>query len=104
MSEQINDGGSALPTADAYHPSGQIAYGRKGMSLRDWFAGQETLADLDHPEATISPELTNALAGPRPDKTFTEDPIAWKVWESNWRAKLKYIRADAMLKARGGGK
>jgi len=40
MSEQINDGGPALPTADAYHPSGQIAYGRKGMTLRDWFAGQ----------------------------------------------------------------
>ena len=96
MSEQINDGGPAFPAP--YNNDGV------GMSLRDWFAGQETLADLDHPEATISPELTNALAGPRPDKTFTEDPIAWTVWESNWRAKLKYIRADAMLKARGGVK
>ena len=69
-------------------------------TLLDWFAGQETLSDLDHPDATISQELTHALAGHRPDKTFSEDPIAWTVWESNWRAKLKYIRADAMLKAR----
>jgi hypothetical protein len=76
MSEQINDGGSALPTADAYHPSGQIAYGRKGMTLRDWFAGQA---------------LTGLLAGNTGDKA------------PNW-AKAAYQVADAMLKARGGAK
>jgi hypothetical protein len=104
MSNQINDGGPALPTADAYHPSGQIAYGRKGMTLRDWFAGQETLEDLDGPECSIQFYFLEALAGPKPIKPHCEDPIAWAVWESTWRANLKYIRADAMLKARGGAK
>ena len=95
MSAQIVDGGPAFPSNDD-------GIQNEGMTLRDWFAGKETLADLDHPEATISAELTNALAGPRPDKTFAEDPIAWTVWAATVRAKLKYIRADAMLKARGG--
>jgi hypothetical protein len=76
MSEQINDGGPALPTADAYHPSGQIAYGRKGMSLRDWFAGQ-------------------ALAGLLAGRFSTGDKAP------NW-ANSSYAIADAMLKARGG--
>ena len=78
MSEQINDGGPALPTADAYHPSGQIAYGRKGMTLRDWFAGQA---------------LTGLLAG----RGNNGDKAP------NW-ANVSYAIADAMLKARGGGK
>ena len=78
MSEQINDGGPALPTADAYHPSGQIAYGRKGMSLRDWFAGQA---------------LSGLLAG----RGSAGDKAP------NW-ANGSYAIADAMLKARGGAK
>jgi len=78
MSEQINDGGSALPTADAYHPSGQIAYGRKGMSLRDWFAGQ-------------------ALAGLLAGRGSAGDKAP------NW-ANGSYAIADAMIAARGGAK
>jgi len=78
MSDPINDGGPALPTADAYHPSGQIAYGRKGMSLRDWFAGQA---------------LSGLLAG----RGNNGDKAP------NW-ANGSYAIADAMLKARGGGK
>ena len=77
MSEQINDGGPALPTADAYHPSGQIAYGRKGMSLRDWFAGQ-ALAGM---VAAVDRSGSHAL--------YAEE---------------SYKFADAMLKARGGAK
>jgi len=78
MSEQINDGGPALPTADAYHPSGQIAYGRKGMTLRDWFAGQ-------------------ALAGLLAGRGNNGDKAL------NW-ANVAYAIADAMIKARGGAK
>jgi len=79
MSEQINDGGPALPTADAYHPSGQIAYGRKGMTLRDWFAGQA---------------LVGLLSGPAVEGVPTPDR----------KAVVAYQFADAMLKARGGAK
>jgi len=77
MSEQINDGGPALPTADSYHPSGQIAYWRKGMTLRDWFAGQA---------------LAGLLASNENNMPF--DVVA----------PLAYRHADAMLKARGGAK
>ena len=78
MSDPINDGGPALPTADAYHPSGQIAYGRKGMSLRDWFAGQALEGLLSEPkEGATTPDRYSQAA---------------------------YIFADAMLKARGGAK
>jgi hypothetical protein len=77
MSEPINDGGPALPTADAYHPSGQIAYGRKGMTLRDWFAGQA---------------LAGLLANPDGE------------YDYNGAARDAFGFADAMLKARGGAK
>jgi len=77
MSEQINDGGPALPTADAYHPSGQIAYGRKGMSLRDWFAGQALCGLCMIPNGPrLIPDVVNAAYG----------------------------IADAMIAARGGAK
>ena len=79
MSEQINDGGPALPTADAYHPSGQIAYGRKGMTLRDWFAGQA---------------LAGLLSGPAEEGAMAPDR----------KAVLAYQFADAMIAARGGVK
>jgi hypothetical protein len=100
MSNQ-NDGGPAFPTPSRCNPQGLAEYS-DGMTLRDWFAGHETLADLDRPEIIIGKELLVALAGPCPEKAYDQDPVAWVIWESNWRAKLKYIRADAMLKARGG--
>jgi hypothetical protein len=92
MSEQINDGGSALPTADAYHPSGQIAYGRKGMTLRDWFAGQALNGSL----ASQNPKSFWAFAG-NPDETNSDKA-------KKGIAVLCYEIADAMLKARGGAK
>ena len=85
MSEQIHDGGSALPTADSYHPSGQIAYGRKGMTLRDWFAGQ-------------------ALAGMAASSYWAENVQANRQDYMKPVAESAYAIADAMLKARGGAK
>ncbi|MCH8476353.1 MAG: hypothetical protein LAT56_00205 [Wenzhouxiangella sp.] len=37
---KINDGGPAFPQPDTYHAGGQIEFGKPGMTLRDWFAGQ----------------------------------------------------------------
>ena len=41
MTDKINDGGPAFPTAPAYAADGRtLSYGFAGMTLRDWFAGQ----------------------------------------------------------------
>lgn len=68
----------------------------QGMCLRDWFAGQEQLSDLDSADLDIGIEKAEALDGPHPGN----EPLAQMQWEALWRAKLRYIRADAMMKAR----
>lgn len=76
MSE-INDGGHAFPGQPAYGtpPAGvTVMYGQRGMSLRDWFAGQ-------------------ALVG-----MGTWSP--WDPMDQDQRARWAYQQADAMLKAR----
>lgn len=98
------DGGPAFPVPDL-HP-GAMQVGSSGMSLRDWFAGQETLADFDAPEASVPKWAAEALAGRQPDLSHVTKADNWiehVKWEAEWRAKLKYIRADAMLRARGRG-
>jgi hypothetical protein len=100
MSEQINDGGSALPTADAYHPSGQIAYGRKGMTLRDWFAGQalNALVTADSMENHKQLSADGQADGTYFGRSFVCQDYWYEVSQS------AYAVADAMLKARGGAK
>lgn len=72
-----------------------------GMSLRDWFAGQERLADFDDPEAAPSIELCEAVAGKRPEGGWKDgNMLAMFQWECKWRAALKYMRADAMIAER----
>lgn len=99
------DGGPAFPLQSLAEPNSEIAW---GMSLRDWFAGQETLADFDSPEASVPKWAAEALVGrQRPDHlnvTKAENWIELLKWEAEWRAAIKYIRADAMLKAREGGR
>ena len=68
-----------------------------GMTLRDYFAAKETLADFDHPEVCVSSALTQVLAGPEPTDG---DMLEHLKWEAKWRAALKFMRADAMLKER----
>ena len=89
----INDGGSAFPFGDYTNE------GEQGMSLRDWFAGNEKINDSE----SFYWELCEALAGNRPDKDRKADPIAWTIWQAAWQAKVRYIRADAMLAARKEG-
>lgn len=92
------DGGPAFPMSEGDW---------SGMSLRDWFAGRETLADFDAPEASVPKWAAEALAGrQRPEclhVTKADNWIEIMKWEADWRAGLKYIRADAMLRARERG-
>ena len=64
-------------------------------TLLDWYAGQETLSDFDHPEENMPVSGAVTLAGPQPD-----GGKGWEahfLWNAEWRAKMKYIRAEAML-------
>jgi hypothetical protein len=103
MSErkQIEDGGPAFPRVPVVNPVDAVVHckGHEGMTLRDWFAGQETLGDFDHPEEQMPVNGAIALAGPQPAAD-----AGWEahfVWNANWRAKLRYMRADAMITERG---
>jgi hypothetical protein len=44
--QPINDGGRAFPSLDAYGP--------KGMSLRDWFAGMALQGLVSNPDVSLS--------------------------------------------------
>ena len=100
-----DDGGSAFPHGEiiaeqhdsAGNFSGNILHHESaGMSLRDWFAGREKISN----DENFSWELCEALAGKRPEKDRVSDPVGWEVWQAAWQAKIRFIRADAMLAAR----
>jgi hypothetical protein len=94
-----NEVGSAFPHPEvARVQDGRcvVSHADIGMSLRDWFAGKEQLSGYDD----WPTEMFEPLAGKRPDGNWATNTIAWLEWEAVWRARIKYIRADAMLKAR----
>ena len=87
---KTNNGGPAFP-----NPSGDDR-DNNGMTLRDWFAGQDSLEEF----RDIPVSVGVVVAGPCPKTQFEDDPLAWLDWWALVRARLKYLRADAMLKAR----
>ena len=96
------DGGPAFPVVFDHVDARSESH---GMTLRDWFAAHETLSEWDHPKASLSENMCEALAGrPKPNHGWScETPEQWldiTRWDADWRAALKYIRSDAMLKAR----
>ena len=92
----IVDGSSAFPHLPYVTDSKNWSDGSKGMSLRDWLASNEKINDSEN----FAWEICEALAGKRPDKDRKVDPTAWEIWQAMWQAKVRYIRADAMLAAR----
>ncbi len=96
MSNAIkNNGGPAFPTPDTE------VLGDPGMSLRDWFATNETLSEWDMPDVVMSKQAGELLAGEcMPEGGYSVQPLEMLKWEAKWRAALKYIRADAMLAER----
>lgn len=93
MSNQISNGGPAYPGMTYISWNGEK--NPEGMTLRDYFAASET---LDEEHLTIDGAV--ALAGPKPEGDWKTNPIEWYKWEAKWRATVRFIRADAMLKAR----
>lgn len=98
MSTPTNDGGPAFPfKCQGATTAPEVYY---GMSLRDYLAAHETLCDWCTNEAAMPNDWAKLLAGyERP----VNDPIGWLRWEADWQSALKYIRADAMIRAREKG-
>ena len=90
--ELINDGGPAFPRSAT-----DQCHSQEGMTLRDYFAAAEKLEDLD--ETCIS-DIAVALAGPIPTGNWRTNTVEWIKWKAKWRAEMRFIRADAMIRAR----
>jgi hypothetical protein len=109
VSTLIDDGGPAFPFdwVDFQPTTGDQVVREQfsGMSLRDHFASRETLSEWDNHDAVVANQMAEALAGyPRPSHGWkcetASEWLAMVKWEADWRAALRYIRADAMIKAR----
>ena len=80
----IDTGEPAFPTPDIYHQNGEIEYGCSGITIRDWFAGRASEADVDaHEGGQIHPQ-------------------SGRKFNTRSREQFKYAYADAMISARKG--
>lgn len=93
MSKKPNDGGPAFPQTTPFGSSG-------GMTLRDWFAGQQ---NVDIVKIYGWP-LLEVLAGQPPEGNCQTNPLGWFEWHNRLQAKLRYAMADAMIAEREKGK
>ena len=91
MSDIPNDGGPAFPVGSIGN-----AY-MDGMSLRDWFAAHAIVTDK------LSATIAEELMGEKTPVWTTETEMARVVWWVQVEARLRYIKADAMLAARAIG-
>lgn len=92
-------GGPAFPTHRLQWDYGseerELATKHSGMTLRDFFAAEVGVNDTD-----ITVPYGEAIVGRKmPD--YARDPMANAVFWADVRARLRYIEADAMIRARG---
>lgn len=88
MSE-IKNGGPAFPS---HGTMGEVTH--EGLTLRDYFAIHSGIAADD-----LSKESAEKLVG-RSMPNWQEDMVANAMFWADVRAKLAYLEADAMLRAR----
>lgn len=104
------DGGAAFPSPGVVVPGDfgrmqqQGAY--EGMTLRDYFA-THCRPVLDEDESTVSVfGVTTVMGSELPKRLKGEEAQAYWLRQLQWNlegeAKLRYMFADAMLKARAG--
>jgi len=97
---KIKDGGPAFPVPCYVNVDGETHDAElKGMSLRDWFAGQaEGLTENDDPYW-----VADKLGIPRPklkQESTSDNDRDWFLWWAKVDALWRYAYADAMLKVR----
>jgi hypothetical protein len=94
------DGGPAFPVADYDHMIFQpatVAETKRdlsGMSLRDYFAAHAVIDDEE-----IGFRYAEAIVG-RDMPDFAADPLGNSAFWAEYRARMRYIEADAMLAVR----
>lgn len=96
MNHNINDGGPAFPdgTHSVLRENGMLSE-THGMSLRDYFAAHANIGNVDELKTLDGEEL---LGRDMPD--WKSDLRGWCAWWADYRSVLRYIEADAMIKAR----
>ena len=92
MSAPVATGGKAFPALCSDHSCNE-----GGMSLRDWFAAYAFVTAEDP-----HPTLAKAVMGTEVPN-FSESPITATIWWAEAEARLRYIKADAMIAARAKG-
>jgi len=97
-SKEIDDGGPAFAAGAANEHNG---WTQEGMSLRDWFAGNEKVPEelsIDYAEALAGrehPHKKTSLGMINPEATI-ETIMFW----AEAQARYRYIMADALIAAR----
>ncbi len=86
-------GGTAFPCTPE-HSVRMNGEGGAGMSLRDYFAAH---AAINHDEVGV--RYAAAIVG-RDMPDFAADPLGNSAFWAEYRARMRYIEADAMLAAR----
>jgi len=100
MSDKTNDGGPAFPAPNFAVPRDMAdemvvkLRDMQGMTLRDYFAAA---MDVEYQFEQMTGDCAEALGVPMP---IGQGSAAWPRWRAAMRAKLRYMAADAMLKAR----
>lgn len=88
----LKDGGPAFPATEAnYHNENMRG---EGMSLRDYFAAHATVFLDDYGV----PYASSIVGRSMPD--FAADPLGNQLFWAEFRARMRYAEADAMLAAR----
>ena len=85
----------AFPTNDSTHPSGQVFYGKSGMTLRDYFAAKAMLGLMGMNRAE---EFVDENGD---EMTYEDGDVGTLFVHTNFLAEEAYMIADMMLKARG---
>ena len=97
MSDTTNHGGPAFPVSTSEpstgHQDGPNTWQFPGMTLRDHLA-----ATVNIDSAATTPNVGKRLVGR--DFPGWSDPVGSVEWMAEVRATLRYIEADAMLRAR----
>jgi hypothetical protein len=92
MSE-IKDGGPAFPVPE---PGLEC-----GMTLLDYFAIHADMRELIEPDGFIPQRLALAVMGGENPPNWDSEQVAATQWWCEAEAKIRYIKAHAMLRARG---
>ncbi len=85
----------AFPVNELSQVTGDICAQHFGLTLRDYFAVHADIGDVDE----LSVPVGVILLG-RDVPEFKKDQAGCYEWWAEYRAKLRYMEADAMMKAR----